>query len=124
MATTKSVRMTRPGTNLERDSDRRIEAAVKQLSSHDRGRKVLSHFRSFCEESGATGLDLSSMSNLICLFKEFSFGQRRDFIARLPKLPTFADVEAVGIEFGYKCCEKGMNLEATIAYARELHRGK
>lgn len=34
------------------------------------------------------------------------------------------EVEAVGVEFGFKCHEKGMNLEATFLKLQQLKEGK
>lgn len=64
-----------------RDSDLRIDAAIENLKSSNRGTRALRDFRRMMD-NGASGLDCGNQEALLCLFREYMAG-RRDFISTL-----------------------------------------
>ena len=87
-------------------SNLRIKSSLSTLSATERGREVLSAFRLFCESSGASGLDMSGQSALLALFREFTFGGRRDFLEEIPQVAevelrkALANIANLSTEFG------------------------
>ncbi len=61
--------------------------------------------------------------------RKVNLARAREALANLAKVQgsgrdlSLNEVEATAIEFGFKCCEKGMNLDATFARAEQLKGG-
>lgn len=95
----KTVRLTRPGSNPVRDSDRRIADAIQTLEHH-RGRQVLQDLARLFK-GPASGLDLTGMSALVCLVREFAMGSRREFLPAIhaDKAFTIREQDTTGDAF-------------------------
>jgi len=88
---TKRVKLSRPGSNPVRESDRRIQSAVGKLSRHERGKAALRAFRTFAK-SKASGLGFVEMAELMALVREWAIGHRRDFVDEIEFLPEIGSM--------------------------------
>lgn len=111
---TKHVRVSRPGSNLTRESDLRIKQAIATLSSHERGRAVLKDLAQLFNGQ-AMGLDLSNMSQMVCLVREFAMGNRRGFLDR-PRRYFISDQDSGNLVLGFDGNQ--VILTESVEYAR------
>jgi len=98
-------------------SDKRIAAALAVLQSHNRGLNSLCDFKRL-GKGMASGLDSQGLEALVTLLTEFT-GGRRDFLDTIKDvvLPPHARVDPqvlTAVEWGFRSCEKGDNLDATL----------